>query len=293
MDSHRSGFVAIIGKPNAGKSTFLNTAVGRKLSIVTPKAQTTRHRILGIVNGDDFQIVFSDTPGVIRPKYKLHQRMMRFVEYALADADLVVMMVDLTETFPEEDILKRFAEIKLPRLILLNKKDVATSELRNERKSFFSALFPGVEMLEVSSTVPRDVKAAIETIVKLLPEGPPYFDKDTLSDRPERFFVAEIIREKIFMLLAEEVPYSCEVGILQYEERDDKDLIRAEIHVERQTQKGIIIGKGGAMIKAIGTEARKDIEAFLGKPVFLELYVRVADSWKDNDRFLRDFGYQP
>ena len=298
---HKSGFVAIIGKPNAGKSTLLNAMLGRKLCITTPKAQTTRHRIIGIANGDDYQIVFSDTPGVIRPKYGLHKAMMGSVKSSMEDADLIVLIVDINEKFDETmvydlvnskrpTISKELG--KVPVILAINKVDKADEEKARERYEEIKKHVKVVDAIGIAALLDFNVMALKEMILEHLPEGPAYYDKDTLSDRPERFFITEIIREKIFMHFKEEIPYSTEVYVLQYEEKENIDVIHAEIHVERKSQKGILIGKGGSMLKKIGGEARKDIEQFLQKRVYLDLHVRVNEGWRDNNLKLRGFGYQ-
>ena len=288
----KSGFVSIIGKPNAGKSTLMNALVGRKLAITTPKAQTTRHRILGILHGDGYQAVFSDTPGVILPQYKLHRLMMKAVKGAVDDADLMVLLVDVNEKFPEELVIDLAKRSLVPVLLVLNKVDLADPEKVKHRLEEVKSKVEVVDSMAISATKGTGVKELRDKIVALLPDGPPYFDEDSMSDRPERFFVTEIIREKIFMLLDEEVPYSCEVGVVQYEERENLTFIDAEIHVERDSQKGILVGKQGSMIKKIGQMARKDIEEFLDQKVYLELRVRVAENWKDSTLRLRSFGYE-
>jgi GTP-binding protein Era len=289
---HISGFVSIIGKPNAGKSTLMNALIGRKLAIITPKAQTTRHRILGIMNGEGHQVVFSDTPGVILPQYRLHKLMMKSVRGALEDADLILLLIDVNERFPEDLIMEMAKKSEVPVILVLNKIDAASQEKVNQRKEEITARVNVVDTIAISATKGFNVPELKAKVLELLPEGPPYFDGDDISDRPERFFVTEIIREKIFLLLDEEVPYSCEVGVVLYEEKEDITMIDAEIHVERDSQKGILVGKKGSMIKQIGQDARKDIEEFLGQKVFLALRVRVAEGWKDNALRLRNFGYE-
>jgi GTP-binding protein Era len=288
---HRSGFVAILGKPNAGKSTLLNALLGQKLSIITPKAQTTRHRILGFDNGEDYQIVYSDTPGLIRPKYRLQEKMMDSVGKSLEGADLVVLLVAADETFPEEDLLQLAAQTRIPKILALNKVDIVSPEKVEKRIKSVSEKVDFVETIALSALNSFNVKELRELILLHLPEGPPYYDKESLSDRPERFFVSEIVREKIFEFMEEEIPYSCEVDVIKFDEDDRLIRIMADIHVERRTQKGMIIGKGGSMLKKIGTAARHDLETFLDKKVFLELYVRVTEGWKDKDTRLKGFGY--
>lgn len=288
----RSGFVSIIGKPNAGKSTLLNALVGKKLAITTPKAQTTRHRILGIDHGPGYQVIFSDTPGVILPQYRLHKAMMNSVKHSLEDADLILLLVDVHEKFPESELFRIAAKPQIPILLVINKVDLADDEKVAVRKAEILEKVKVRDEIAISALHGTNVKELKAKILGLLPEGPPYFDEDSLSDRPERFFVTELIREKIFLNMEQEIPYSCEVGILTYEEEEKIDRIRAEIFVDRASLKGMLIGKRGAMVKKIGSEARMDIEAFLQKKVFLDLYVRVAENWKDSSFRLRDFGYQ-
>jgi GTP-binding protein Era len=293
ISDHKSGFVTLLGKPNAGKSTLLNALLGRKLSIITPKAQTTRHRIFGIETGEGYQIVYSDTPGVIKPKYRLHERMMGAVTSALQDADVLVLLLSMEETHPEEDLLQSAANFPGPVIVVLNKADLRPDAAALEaRWQAARAYLKPVQEMAISALHNQGVEELRQEIIRLLPEGPPYYEPDQISDRPERFFVAEIIREKIFLLLKEEIPYSAEVEIVQYDESDTLDKIYATIHVERITQKGIVIGKGGAMLKRIGMEARKDIELFLEKKVYLELYVKVSEDWKNHQGRLRSFGYE-
>jgi GTP-binding protein Era len=288
----KSGFVSIIGKPNAGKSTLLNALVGKKLSIVTSRAQTTRHRILGIAHGDDYQIVFSDTPGIILPQYQLHRAMMKSVHSNMENTDLILLIVDVKETFPEDEMFRVIAKRECPVILLLNKIDKSTEEEVRQRVDEIRAKVEVKEAIGISALHGFNIPLLKQVILENLQEGPPYFDPDSLSDRPERFFITEIIREKIFLHLREEVPYSVEVTIAAYEEGGDRDNIYADIHVERDSQKGIVIGKGGEMLKRIGSEARRDIEAFLGKAVFLKLFVKINEDWKDNARKLKGFGYE-
>ncbi|MFM2375380.1 MAG: GTPase Era [Bacteroidota bacterium] len=288
----KSGFVSIIGKPNAGKSTLMNALVGRKLSITTPKAQTTRHRILGIASGENYQIVFSDTPGVILPQYKLHRMMMGSVHASLEDADLFLLLVDVNEKFPEDLVIKMAQKSQVPVLLVLNKVDKGTEAKVFERHAEITSKVKVERAIGISATQGINLHELKQMIIDLLPEGPQYFDPGDLSDRPDRFFVSELIRESIFIRLKDEVPYSCEVTILQLEEKDVVTVIHAEIHVERQSQKGILVGKGGRMIKEIGMHARRTIEAFLEKNVYLELHVRVAEGWKDSSFRLKDFGFR-
>lgn len=291
-NSHKSGFVSIIGKPNAGKSTLLNKILGRKLSITTPKAQTTRHRIFGIDTGDDYQIVYSDTPGLIRPKYRLHHRMIQSIGSAVEDADMIVLLIAADETFPEGDLLKLAEKTNIPKILVLNKMDAVPEDKLFQRMQALATQVEFVESLPLSALNGTNIEVLKRLINKHLPLGPRYFEKDQISDRPERFFVGEIIREKLFLSLKQELPYSTEVEIAEFSEEEGISRINAVIHVERKSQKGMVIGKGGAMLKKIGTRARKDIEQFLGTKVFLELYVKVSDNWKDSNSYLRDFGYE-
>ena len=292
--THTSGFVSIIGKPNAGKSTLLNALLGKKLSIITPKAQTTRHRIFGIDTGEDYQIVYSDTPGLIRPKYRLHEKMMNFIHQSTEDADLILLLIALDETFPEEDLIELAGKTNIPTFLLLNKVDAVEEDVVFQRMQGLMDKIAFKEAIPISALNKTNVDKVKDLILQHLPEGPQYFDPEQISDRPERFFVAEMIREKIFFLLQQELPYSTEVEIEEFLEASDEDpisRIKAVIHIERQSQKGMFIGKKGSMLKKIGSLARKDIEEFLGTKVFLELYVRVSSGWKNNNSYLRGFGY--
>ncbi|GAB4425764.1 MAG: GTPase Era [Bacteroidia bacterium] len=292
FQGHKAGFVSIIGKPNAGKSTLLNRLLGRRLSIATPKAQTTRHRIFGIDSGDDYQIVYSDTPGLIRPKYRLHHRMMDSIGHSLEDADLIVLLVAADEAFPEEDLLELAAKTAIPKILTLNKLDTVPEERLFARMQGLAAQVDFAEALPISALTGTNVDQLRQLILDRLPESPPFFDKDQISDRPERFFVAEMIREQLFLLLHDELPYSTEVEVEQFEESDTVARIQAVIHVERQSQKGMVIGKGGTMLKKIGSRSRHNIEAFLGQQVFLRLFVKVSEGWKDKRQYLRGFGYE-
>jgi GTP-binding protein Era len=288
---HKSGFVSIIGKPNAGKSTLLNALVGRKLAITTPKAQTTRHRIFGILSHDDYQIVFSDTPGVILPQYRLHRAMMNSVTSSMEDADLILLLVDVNEKFPEDLIIKLARKSTVPVLLVLNKVDKSDEEKVRARHAEITGKVKVDGAIGISATHGINLLALKDMILERLPEGPPYYDKEMLSDRPERFFISEMIREKVFLHLRQEIPYSCQVEVIQFEEEETITRIHADIYVERDTQKGMVVGKGGTMIKKIGQEARVDIEDWLSKKVYLELHVKVAENWKDNSLRLRYFGY--
>lgn len=291
--AHKSGFVNIIGNPNVGKSTIMNRLVGEKLSIITSKMQTTRHRIKGIVNGDDFQIVYSDTPGILKPNYKLQENMMKFVDTALVDADVILYVTDVVERIDKHtEYLERIQKTEIPVLILINKIDLSNQEKVTELISQWKELVPNAFILPISATEGFNVAPIFDLIMERLPEGPAYFDKDELTDRNERFFAQEIIREKILLHYEKEIPYSVEVAIESFKE-DEKILhIMAVIYVNRDTQKGIIIGHQGKAIKRVGTEARKDIEEFFSKKVFLELFVKVNKDWRDKDNALRSFGYE-
>lgn len=289
----KSGFVNIIGNPNVGKSTLMNALVGERLSIITSKAQTTRHRIMGIVGGDDFQIVYSDTPGILRPGYKLQESMMGFVKGALKDADVILYVTDTVEKGDEasEEIVGKIALSAIPTIVIINKIDLTTQSRLEELVELWHKRLPDARIVPVSALNDFNVSGVFDTIRELLPEGEPYYEQGTLTDRPMRFFASEIIREKIFLNYDKEIPYSVEIGIEEYKEEPSIDRISAVIYVARESQKGIIIGRGGAMLKKVGTEARKDIEAFTGKKVFLQLFVRVDDNWRNSDRQLRRFGY--
>ena len=289
---HKSGFVNIIGNPNVGKSTLMNALVGERLSIITSKAQTTRHRILGIVNDENHQIVFSDTPGVLEPAYKMHQSMMTFVKSALSDADVILFMVEVKENrFRDADILNSLKKTDTPILLLINKIDEVDQQFLEEKVAFWKNQIPKAEIYPLSALHKFNIENIFERIKELLPEGEPYYDKDALTDKPEKFFVSEIIREKILMNYQKEIPYSCEVEVEEYKEFEKIVKIRANIIVARESQKGIIIGHQGKELKKIGTEARKDIETFVQNKVFLELYVKVSKDWRDNDNQLKRFGY--
>ena len=297
---HKSGFVNIIGNPNVGKSTLMNALVGERMSIITNKAQTTRHRIVGIVNTEEYQIVFSDTPGILRPSYKLQESMMRSVTGAVSDADVILYVTDVVEQAAARDdgpmersaeVLAKIARSKIPTIVLINKIDLATPESLEVMVERWKNLLPDAVVLPISAKNEFGTARLMEMIVERLPEGEPYYDKDALTDRPMRFFASEIIREKILLNYSKEVPYSVEVVIEAYRETPDMDRISATIYVARASQKGIIIGRGGAMLKKVGTEARKDLEKFLQKKVFLELFVKVDEGWRDDSRQLRRFGY--
>lgn len=292
-ENHRAGFVNIVGNPNVGKSTLMNDLVGERVSIITAKAQTTRHRIMGIVNTDDYQIVFSDTPGVLSPKYKLQKSMLDFSEGALTDADILLYVTDVVED-PEKnaEFLAKVAKEKIPVLLVINKIDL----LKGQDDliaivSRWKERLPNAEIFPTSAKEHFNVKNLMARIVDLLPECPPYFGKDALTDKPARFFVTEIIREKILLNYDKEVPYSVEVIVEKFDESDDAIHIMAVIYVERDSQKGIIIGRGGSMLKKVGVEARKDIATFFGKRIYLEMFVKVEPNWRNRENKLRSFGY--
>ena len=290
--SHKAGFVSIVGKPNAGKSTLMNVLVGEKMSIITPKAQTTRHRIIGIVNEPEYQIVFSDTPGVIKPNYTLQTSMMSAVQGSLVDADIILLVTDIHERHDETDIVEKLKTTESPVAVLINKIDTSTpEEVKAKINHWQETLSPKV-ILAVSALHDHNTQAVMQFILDELPEHPPYYEKDALTDRNERFFVSEIIREKVFKLYEKEIPYSTEVIITAFKEEPKIIRISAEIIVERDSQKNIIIGKGGAMIKKVGTYARQDIEEFLQQKVFLELFVKVIPDWRKKDNYLKRFGYE-
>ncbi|WP_405564741.1 GTPase Era [Polaribacter sp. Asnod6-C07] len=289
---HKAGFVNIIGNPNVGKSTLMNALVGEKLSIITPKAQTTRHRILGIVNHEEYQIVFSDTPGIIKPAYELQASMMDFVKSALDDADVLIYMVEVGETaLKNEAFFNKIINSKIPVILLLNKIDKSNKEEVDEKIKYWREKVPNSFVYVISALEKFNVEAVFYKIIELLPEGPPFYPKDQLTDKPERFFVNEKIREKILMHYKKEIPYSVEVETEEFIEQENIVRIRSIIMVERDTQKGIIIGHKGSAIKRIGAEARKDLERFFQKKVFIELYVKVNKNWRSDKNQLKRFGY--
>lgn len=290
--NHKAGFVNIIGNPNVGKSTLMNAFVGERLSIITSKAQTTRHRILGIVNGDDFQIVLSDTPGIIKPAYELQNSMMDFVKNAFEDADVLIYMVEIGEKeLKDEAFFNKIIHAKIPVLLLLNKIDKSNQEQLEEQIDLWKVKVPNAEIFPISALENFNVQTVFDRILALLPESPPYYPKDALTDKPERFFVNETIREKILLNYDKEIPYAVEIETEEFKEDDDIIRIRAVIMVERDTQKGIIIGHKGAAIKKVGIQAREDLEKFFGKQIFLETYVKVNKDWRSNAYQLRRFGY--
>ena len=290
--AHKSGFVNIVGSPNVGKSTLMNQLMGEKLSIVTSKAQTTRHRILGILNDEDYQVVFSDTPGVVRASYKLHENMMDYVNTSLKDADVLLFITDTKETETNhKETLERIKKLKVPVLCLINKIDLSDQKMLTERVEYWQSQLPNALIIPISALHQFNIDAVWNKILELLPESPPYYDKDAISDRPMRFFVSEIIREKIFLHCKKEVPYATQVEIEEYKDEGDIIRIRALIIVERNSQKGIIIGKGGEMLKRIGRESRKEIEKFVDNKVFLESFVKVDKDWRTSDNKLKKYGY--
>lgn len=289
---HKSGFVNIVGCPNVGKSTLLNALVGERLSIITSKAQTTRHRIMGIVSGDAYQIVFSDTPGILKPSYKLQEKMMEFVVDAFSDADVFLLIVDIYEDIVlDEKYVDKLKNTKTPVLLLLNKIDLATQEILEKKVDEWKAKLPNAEIIPISALKKFNLENVMKRIIELLPPGEAFYDKESLTDKPERFFVSEIIREKILLKYNREIPYSVEVVVNSFKEEDTIIRIQADILVERDSQKGIIIGHQGESLKKVGTMARKEAEAFFGKKIFLELYVKVVKDWRSNERYLKNFGY--
>ena len=290
---HKSGFINIIGNPNVGKSTLMNNLVGEKLSIITSKAQTTRHRILGIVNGDNFQLIFSDTPGIIKPSYELQDSMMDFVKSALEDADVILYMVEIGEkSIKDPEVHNKILSTKIPTIILLNKIDLSNQEDLENQINIWSNKYPNTEIYPISALNNFNTEKVINRIIELIPESPPYFPKDQLTDKPERFFVNEKLREKILLYYDKEIPYSVEVQTEEFKEEESIIKIRSLILVERESQKGIIIGHKGIALKKIGTKARIDLEKFFGKKVFIELHVKVSKNWRSNPNQLKKFGYR-
>lgn len=291
---HKAGFVNIIGNPNVGKSTLMNALVGERLSIITSKAQTTRHRILGIVNGDDFQIVYSDTPGILKPSYKLQESMMKFVRGALTDADVILYVTDTVEQNDEQgaEIVGKIGRSGIPTIVVINKIDLSTQEQLERLTERWQAELPEAVVVPVSAKEAFNLDALVRLIVERLPEGEPFYPKDTLTDKTLRFFASEIIREKILLNYSKEIPYCCEIEIDSYKEEPAIDRIAATIYVARDSQKGIVIGHKGEMLKRVGRQAREDMERFLGKKVFLQMFVKVNDDWRNSERQLRRFGYE-
>lgn len=291
---HRSGFVNIIGNPNVGKSTLMNALVGERLSIITSKAQTTRHRIMGIVDGENFQIVYSDTPGILKPAYKLQESMMNFVRGAVDDADVILYVTDTVEQSDRSDeIVERIVHSGIPAIVVINKIDLSTPEALEAIVDRWHKKMPDAEIVPVSAKEKFNMKGLLEAILRRLPEGEPFYPKDTLTDRPMRFFASEIIREKIMLSYDKEIPYCCQIEIDSYKEEPAIDRISATIYVARNSQKGIVIGHKGEKLKRVGQAAREDLERFLGKKVFLQLFVKVQEGWRDNERQLQRFGYDP
>lgn len=289
---HKAGFVNIVGNPNVGKSTLMNALVGERISIITSKAQTTRHRIMGIVNGDDFQIVYSDTPGVLKPNYKLQESMREFSDSALKDADVLLYVTDVIDNHSKNtDFLEKVKHIMSKKIVVINKIDLIDQAQLLKLVDYWHETLPEAEIIPISAQDRFGIPQLLKRIVELLPESPPYFDKDALTDKPERFFVNEIIREKILLHYDKEIPYSVEVAVEEFKEEENIINISALIFCERDSQKGIIIGKNGSALKRIGSEARKDIEAFFLKKVFLQLYVKVEKDWRNRENKLRSFGY--
>jgi GTP-binding protein Era len=291
---HKSGFVNIVGNPNVGKSTLMNALVGERISIITSKAQTTRHRILGIVNGDDFQIVYSDTPGVLKPNYKLQQSMLGFSKSALSDADVLLYVTDVFDSYEKNaDFVEKVNLNSAPLILIINKIDLINQEKLELLVEKWKSVMPRAEIFPVSALEKFNIEPLFKRIKELLPESPPFFDKDQLTDKPARFFVNEIIREKILMYYDKEIPYSVEVVVEQFIENDNLINISAVIYVERESQKAILIGHGGKSLKKVGTDARRDLEMFFEKKIFLQLYVKVEKDWRNKDTKLRNFGYFP
>jgi len=291
--NHKSGFVNILGNPNVGKSTIMNALVGEKLSIITAKAQTTRHRIMGIVNGDDFQIVYSDTPGILKPNYKLQETMMGFVNIALTDADMIIYVTDVVEKSAQKgDYIRKIRESGIPVIAVINKIDLSNQTQLEEIVATWRESFPDSPVIPISALENFNLDALLNAILSKLPEGEPWFPKDQMTDKIERFFASEILREKILVNYQKEIPYSVEIEIEEFKEEKTIIRIRALIHVARQSQKGIIIGHKGLMLKKIATEARKDMESFFNKKVFLEIYVKVSKDWRDKPLMLKKFGYK-
>ncbi len=291
--AHRSGFVNIIGNPNVGKSTLMNALVGEKLSIVTAKAQTTRHRIMGIVNGEDWQIVYSDTPGILKPGYRLQENMMKFVDGAIGDADIILYVTDTVETADKNaEYVGRLGQVECPVIVVVNKIDVSTQEEVTALMKYWQEKLPRALVLPVSAREKFNLESVLDAVKERLPECPPWFDKDAFTDRNLRFFASEIIREKILLNYKEEIPYSCEVEIETFKEGGERYDIGAVIYVMRESQKGILIGKKGAALKKMGTEARIEMEDFFQKKVFLSIFVKTDSDWRDNRKELRRFGYE-
>lgn len=292
--AHKAGFVNIVGNPNVGKSTLMNLLVGERISIATFKAQTTRHRIMGIINTDDTQIVFSDTPGVLKPNYKLQESMLAFSESALKDADVLLYVTDVVEKIDKNsDFLEKVGKMDVPVLVLINKIDLSNQKELETLVAEWNSLLPNAEIYPISAKAKFNVDRVLDRIKSLLPDSPPYFDKDQWTDKPARFFVTEIIREKILLYYSKEIPYSVEVVVDSFKEAEKSIHINAVINVERESQKGIIIGHRGVALKKVATEARKSLEKFFGKSIYLEIFVKVDKNWRDSARRLEAYGYQP
>jgi len=285
------GFVSIFGKPNAGKSTLLNALMGEKLAIVSPKVQTTRHRIKGILTEKDYQVIFSDTPGIIEPRYRLHEKMMQAVKSSLEDADLALLLLDIRDNWEENDQLFQALKLSAPAIIVLNKTDGVAAEKIAEARTFFTDKPYCREIVAISALKKTNVPVLLQAVLSHLPEGQPFFEGDDLTDLPVKFFVGELIREKIFLLYGDEIPYQATVLVQEFKEKTTLTKVRADIIVQRETQKGIILGEKGKMIQRLGSEARKDIEAFINRKVFLELFVKVRPKWRDTETFLKEYGY--
>lgn len=293
MGRHRAGFVNIIGNPNVGKSTLMNALVGEKLSIVTAKAQTTRHRIMGIVNGEDYQIVYSDTPGILKPSYRLQESMMNFVDTAIGDADIILYVTDTVEKADKNtEYVEKLQKVGCPVILVVNKIDISSQEDVLRLMDWWKERLPEALVIPASAQEKFNLDNIFDAIVERLPEAPAWFDKDVFTDKNLRFFASEIIREKIFLNYSQEIPYSCEVAIEQFREGEERYEISAVIYVMRESQKGIIIGKGGQALKKVGTQARIEMEEFFQKKVFLHLFVKVDDGWRENKRELKRFGYE-
>jgi GTPase len=287
----KAGFVSIFGRPNAGKSTLLNALMGEKLAIVSPKVQTTRHRIKGIITEKDYQVIFSDTPGIIEPKYKLHEKMMQAVKGAMEDADLGLLLVDINENREEVNAVFESLQLKIPAIVVINKVDKADKTKMEQASAFFREKKYCQEIIGISALKGLHIDELKQAIIKYLPEGEPFFAEDEMTDLPTRFFVAEMIREKIFNLYKEEIPYHTTVIVHEFKQKSTLIKVVADVIVQRETQKGILLGEGGKMIRQLGTEARKDIEQFVGQKIFLELFVKVRPKWRDNDFMLKEYGY--
>lgn len=288
---HKAGFVSIIGKPNVGKSTLMNQLVGEKLSIITSKAQTTRHRIMGILSGDDFQVVYSDTPGILNPKYELHKSMMKFVSSSLEDADLILFVTDLYEKFEDDDMIKKLQATDIPIILIMNKNDLSKGSQAYDKLAYWKEIIETEHSMLISALNGEGVPELFQLILEQLPEHPAYYPKEEYTDKPERFFVSEILREKLFLNYKKEVPYSCEVVTTDFTEDEKIIRIRVVINVERKSQRAILLGHKGERIKKVGMEARLDMETFFGKKVFLEQFIKVEPDWRKKTNKLKGFGY--